>query len=47
MLWCVCCIFYNMILDGKDQNIEILMTQLELETNVNNVALHCKIKTNA
>jgi hypothetical protein len=36
-----------MILDGKDQNIEILMTQLELETDVNNVALHCKRETNA
>ncbi len=47
MLWCVCYIIYNMILDGKDQDIEILMTQLELETNANNVALHCTRETNA
>lgn len=43
MLWCVYCIIYNIILDGKDKDIEILMIQLELETDVNNVALRCRI----
>jgi hypothetical protein len=32
-----------MILDGKDKDIEILMTQLELEIDANNVALRCRI----
>lgn len=30
-----CCIFHNMILDGKDLDIQTLMIQLELENKRN------------
>jgi hypothetical protein len=34
-----CCILYNMLLYGKDHNIEILMMELDLKNDVNNVIL--------
>jgi hypothetical protein len=42
-----CCILYNMILDGKDQDIENLMTQLDLEKDANNVIICRRKKTYA
>jgi hypothetical protein len=42
-----CCILYNMILDGKDQDIEILMTPLDLENDVNNMILCHRKEANA